>query len=175
MGLVLRESSMRTTQILRVLALAAALPVLGACNVGTEPEEPLAATYVLSSVDGAAAPLVIADHRTPGGVRQVYSLLYDSLSFQSPTSARRTLRAAVQSTDPTGLRIPVVEASHAYAGQVMRRGSRVIVEYTSLGGGTAKPDTFTLRDASLVKMGPYGVTCDGCTPVRRVEYVYAPR
>jgi hypothetical protein len=175
MGLVLRESSMRSTQILRVLALAGLLPALGACNGGTEPEAPLAATYVLASVDGAAAPLVIADHRTPGGVRQVYSLLYDSISFQSPTSLRRALRAVVQSTDPTGARIPVVESGHDYSGRVTRRGSRVIVEYTTTGGGTVKPDTFRLRDASLVKMGPYGVSCTGCTPVRRVEYVYAPR
>jgi hypothetical protein len=166
---------MRSTQILRVLALAGVLPLLAACEGGTEPEAPLAAVYVLASVDGAVAPLVIADHRTPGGVRQVYSLLYDSLSFQSPTSARRALRAIVQSTDPTGARIPVVESGHDYSGRVVRRGDRVILEYKGIGATTIKPDTFHLRDANLVKMGPYGIACDVCTPVRRVEYVYAPR
>lgn len=166
---------MRSTPILRVLALAGALPLLGACDGATEPPAPLAATYVLSSVDGAAAPLVIADHRTPTGVRQVYSLLYDSLSFSSPTSARRALRAIVQSTDPSGVRIPVVESGHDYAGRVTRRGDRVILEYTTVSGSSVKPDTFRLRDASLVKFGPYGVACDVCTPVRRVEYVYEPR
>lgn len=174
MGLVLGESSMRSTQILRAAALAALLP-LAACDGATEPEAPLAATYVLASVDGAAAPLVIADHRTPGGVRQVYSLLYDSLSFQSPTQVRRALRAIVQSTDPTGVRIPVVESGYDYAGRVVRRGDRVILEYTGSGGAAVKPDTFRLREAGLVKMGPYGVACDLCAPVRRVEYVYTPR
>lgn len=168
---------MRSTQILRTLALAGLLPVLGACNGSTEPEAPLAATYVLASIDGAVAPapLVIADHRTPGGVRQVYSVVYDSLAFQAPTSLRRVLRAAMESTDPAGARIPVVVTGHDYSGQFVRRGNRVIVQYIAASGGTVKPDTFQLREGSLVKMGPYGVACNGCTPVRRVEYVYAPQ
>ena len=163
---------MRSTQLLRVCALAL-LAALGACSGNTAPEEPLAPTYVLASVDGDAGPLVIADHRTPGGVRQLYTMLYDSLSFQSSTTLRRSLRAMMESFE-AGVRLPVVSTGHEYTGRVLRRGDRVIVEYQAP-GGAIKPDTFTLRDAKLVKMGPYGVACAECAPVRRVEYVYEPR
>lgn len=166
---------MRPTQFLRVLALAGLAPVLGACEGGTEPEEPLATTYVLARVDGDARPLVIADQLTPKGVRQVYTMDFDSLSFVSSTRARRRLQASVESIDPSGAPLPVVTTGYAYFGQVLRRGDRVILEYESRTGDVIKPDTFTLRAANLVKQGPFGVTCEGCVPARRVEYVYEPR
>lgn len=175
MGLDLEEASVRPTQFLRVFAMAGLVPVMAACEGGTEPLEPLATTYVLARVDGAAQPLVIADQLTPKGVRQVYTMDFDSLSFVSATRARRALRASVESIDPSGSPLPVVTSGYAYFGQVLRRRDRVILEYEGRAGEPIKPDTFTLRAANLVKMGPFGVTCEGCPPARRVEYVYEPR
>lgn len=47
---------MRPTQSLRILAAAGALLAAAACSSGTEPEEPLAATYVLVSVGERRRP-----------------------------------------------------------------------------------------------------------------------
>lgn len=165
---------MRPTRFLCVLALAGLVPVLGACESGTEPLEPLAPTYVLTLVDGARAR-VIADHQTPLGVRQLYTMDFDSLSFVSATRARRRLQASVESIDPAGTPLPVVASGYAYFGQVLRRGDRVIVEYQHRNGQPIRPDTFSLRENRLVKMGPFGMVCATCAPVRRVEYVYEPR
>jgi hypothetical protein len=164
----------RSTRFLRVLALAGLVPALGACEGGTEPLEPLAPTYVLSLVDGAPTR-VIADHQTPLGVRQLYTMDFDSLSFVSATTARRRLRASMESTDPAGAPLPVLASSYTYSGRVLRRGDRVIVEYEGSARDPVKPDTFMLRDAKLVKLGPFGLVCPTCAPVRRVEYVYEPR
>lgn len=173
MGLDLQEASVRPTHLLRFLVLAGLLPVLGACSEGTAPEEPLSPAYTLVTVDGAAT-LVLADHTTPSGVRQLYTMLYDSLSFESATVARRSLRAMAEASDPFGRMVPVAENGFQYSGRVVRRGERVIVEYQGLRGSTVKPDTFTLRGTTLVKMGPYGVECADCAPIRMVEYVYLP-
>jgi hypothetical protein len=173
MGLDLQEAFVRPTHLLRLFVLAGLLPVLGACSEGTAPEEPLAPAYVLVTVDGAPE-LVLADHTTPSGVRQLYTMLYDSLSFESATVARRSLRGLAQSSDAFGQMVPVAENGFQYSGRVLRRGERVIVEYQGLQGSTVKPDTFTLRGTTLVKMGPYGVVCAACAPLRMVEYVYLP-
>jgi hypothetical protein len=163
----------RSTRFLRVLVLAGLVPVSAACEGNTEPLEPLASTYVLSLVDGAPTR-VIADQTTPLGVRQLYTMDFDSLSFLSATAARRRLQASVESIDPSGVPLPVVTSGYAYTGRVLRRGDRVIVEYQGPAGEPIRPDTFTLRAAALVKMGPFGTACATCGPVRRVEYVYRP-
>jgi hypothetical protein len=163
----------RPTHLLRLFVLAGLLPVLGACSEGTAPEEPLAPAYVLVTVDGAS-DLVLADHTTPSGIRQLYTMLYDSLSFESATVARRSLRALAQASDPFGGLAPVAENGFQYSGRVVRRGERVIVEYDDVQGDEVKPDTFMLRGTTLVKMGPYGVVCAACAPLRSVEYVYLP-
>jgi hypothetical protein len=173
MGLDLQEASVRPTFLLRLFALAALLPVLGACSDSTEPELPLASSYVLTTIDGAGA-LVIADHTTPGGVRQLYTMLYDSLSFASSNVVRRSLRAMVEASDPLGGLSPVAENAFQLSGRVLRRGERVILEYQNVRGSAVKPDTFAFRGTTLVKMGPYGVECGDCAPVRMVEYVYVP-
>jgi hypothetical protein len=173
MGLDLQEASVRPTYLLRFLALAGLLPVLGACSESTTPDKPLAPTYVLTTIDGTGT-LVLADHTTPGGVRQLYTMLYDSLSFESRTMARRSLRAMVEATDPLGALVPVAENGFRYNGRVNQRGDRVIVEYENVKGSAVKPDTFTFRGSTLVKMGPYGVVCADCAAVRMVEYVYVP-
>ncbi|HST60142.1 MAG TPA: hypothetical protein VLK84_15660 [Longimicrobium sp.] len=164
---------MRSTRFLRVLVLAGLVPALAACEGSTEPLEPLASTYVLSLVDGAPTR-IIADERTPLGVRQLYTMDFDSVSFLSATTARRRLQASVESIDPSGAPLPVVTSGYAYTGRVLRRRDRVIVEYESRTGEPIRPDTFTLRAATLVKMGPFGTACSTCPPVRRVEYVYQP-
>ena len=165
---------MRSTRLLRAWILAGLVPALAACEGSTEPLEPLAPTYVLSRVDGASAR-IIADQTTPLGVRQVYTMDFDTLSFVSATTARRRLQASVESIDPRGHPLPVVTSGYAYQGRVLRRRDRVIVEYQGIQGQVIKPDTFTLRAASLVKLGPFGTECTTCSPVRRVEYVYEPR
>lgn len=165
---------MRIMQLLRTCAAAAALLACAACeDEATIPLEPLAATYVLATVDGGEA-LVIADHRTQSGIQQLYTMVYDSLTFDSPTTMYRRLRAKVESRDTDGALLPLVTNGYVYSGRVSRRRDRVIVEYE---GALApvRPDTFTLRNGSLVRMGPFGVACAGCAPVRQVEYVYTPR
>jgi hypothetical protein len=161
----------RTTMFLRACAAAAVLLAGAACDGGTEPEAPLASTYVLSTVDGDDS-LVIADHTTGSGIRQLYTMVYDSLTFDSPTTMYRRLRATVESFDPQGTVLPLVTNGYLYSGQVLRRRNQVVVQYQ--GTTPVKPDTFTLFNGNLVKMGPYGVSCAGCTPVRQVEYVYTP-
>lgn len=174
MGVEPLEAPVRSTRFLRVWVLAGLVPALAACEGSTEPLEPLAATYILSRVDGAPTR-VIADQTTPLGVRQVYTMDFDSLSFVSATVARRRLQASVESIDPSGQPLPVVTSGYAYQGRVLRRRDRVIVEYEGPTGEPIRPDTFTLRASTLVKMGPFGTTCVTCSPVRRVEYVYEPR
>jgi hypothetical protein len=99
-------------------------------------------------------------------------MVYDSLTFDSPTTMYRRLRATVESFDPQGTVLPLVTNGYLYSGQVLRRRNQVVVQYQ--GTTPVKPDTFTLFNGNLVKMGPYGVSCAGCTPVRQVEYVYTP-
>lgn len=164
---------MRHTRFLHTLA-ALLLAATAACADGTGAEEPLNDVYVLATVDGASDPMVIADHTYPSGTRQVYMMAYDSLAFVSATALSRRFTTAVATLGPQGPITPIVQMRYQYEAQVLRRGRRVIVEYTGL-SGDIKPDTFEVRDGNLVKQGPFGVICNGCAPVRSVEYVYSPR
>lgn len=167
---------MRPTQCLRVIAAAGVLLASAACSGGgTEPEAPLAASYALATVDGMPAPLVIAEHTYPSGVRQVYTMLFDSLTFVSPTVLRRSFRATMDTYANAQMITPPLEDGSTYPATVLRRGNRVIAEYQASQGPGIKPDTFTVRNGNLVKQGPFGVVCAGCAPARRVEYVYTPQ
>lgn len=166
---------MRYTRFLHTCAAAALLIASAACGDGTGSEEPLSDVYVLTTVDGESDPIVIADHTYPSGTRQVYMLAYDSLRFDSPTSVSRRFLTSMATVDGAGNPLtPLVRLRYEFLGQVLRRGSQLVVEYDAV-NLEPNPDTFTLRDGKLVKQGPYGVTCDGCSPVRSVEYVYSPR
>ena len=171
MGLDPEEASVRSTRSLRIIAAAGVLLASVACSNGTEPEAPLATAYVLATVDGTPAPLVIATHTWPSGVQQVYTMVFDSLTFSSPTQLRRRFLASLNTYENARMITPPLEDGSSYPGMVVRRGNRLIVEYGEAGSGI-KPDTFTVRDGALVKQGPFGLACATCAPVRRVEYVY---
>lgn len=162
------------TLLPRALAPALAL-ALGACNGATTPDVPLADAYVLATVDGAGEPLVIADHVYASGLRQVYTLTYDSLRFTSDTAGARTFELAVD-TFEGGVRVtPPLRSRFQYATEVSRRGGRVVLFYLTSTGTPLNPDTLAVRGDDLVRIGTYGVVCGECPPLRRVEYVYEPR
>jgi hypothetical protein len=163
----------RHTRFLHTCA-ALLLAATAACADGTGAEEPLNDVYVLATVDGASDPIVIADYTYPSGTRQVYMMAYDSLAFVSATALTRRFTMFVATLGPNGPITPVIQMQYHYEAQVLRRGRRVIVEYTGV-SNDIKPDTFQVRDGNLVKLGPFGVSCGGCEPVRSVEYVYSPR
>ena len=169
---------MRPTQFFRIPALSAgavALLALAACSgeSATEPPEPLGDTYVLVRVQGTGSPLVIGEHRFSSGTRQVYTLLYDSLTFTSATAGRRSFRVMVESLGATGPLVPPVFTAIAHSAAVTRRGNRVILNYAT--SNPIPPDTFELAGPTLVKQGPFGVQCATCAPLQRVEYVYEAR
>lgn len=118
---------------------------------------------------------MIATHTYPSGIKQVYTMLFDSLTFASPTVLRRTFLAAMDTYENSRMITPPLVDGSSYPGHVVRRGRRVIAEYQDSLGVPIKPDTFTVRNGSLVKYGPFGVACPTCMPVRPVEYVYEPR
>jgi hypothetical protein len=165
----------RHTQLLRTCAALVLAAALAACSDGTGAEEPLNDVYVLTTVDGASNPIVIADHTYPSGTRQVYMVEHDSLVFTSATTMDRRLTTAVATLGPDGAPITgVLQLRYEFRGQALRRGKRLIVNYAPA-QVPLSPDTFRLRDGNLVRQGPYGVSCDGCAPSRSVEYVYGPR
>lgn len=167
---------MRLTRIFGVprLASAAALLALAACSESTAPPEPLAPLYVLTSVDGHIAPIIIGEHTYPSGTYQVYTLAYDSIRIGSDTEARRKFQLTMYTQSHDGVLVPPLETPVVHNARITRRRDRVIFEYDQA-TATVKADTFTVRSGNLVKQGPYGVRCDTCDPVRRVEYVYEPR
>lgn len=156
------------------LACAAALLGLSACAETLAPPEPLASTYVLAAVDGASDPIVIGDYTYASGTRQVYTLEYDSIQIASPTEARRIFMLTMYTRSHDGALVPPLSTRVEHSAWLTRRGDRVIFEY-SQATAAIKPDTLTLTDGKLVKQGPFGVRCDGCDPIRRVDYVYEPR
>ena len=154
-------------------ALAAAALALAACNgTTTEPLEPLTGAYVLTELDGVAAPLVIARYTLPSGLVQVYTLAFDTLHFTSDAGGSRHFELRVDTFQGATPATPPVLTPFTYQTSVLRRGDQLIVEYSGLAGSPLRPDTFTVRQGSLVRKGTYGVVCDVCPPVRRVDYLY---
>ncbi|HEU0301461.1 MAG TPA: hypothetical protein VFR37_18525 [Longimicrobium sp.] len=169
---------MRPTDFFRVPRLlcgAAALLALAACDGEsvTEPPEPLSDVYVLVAVEGNSDQLVIGEHLFASGTRQVYTLMYDSLTFTSETQGRRSFRVMVETLDANGPIVPPVFSSVAHGTTVLRQDDRVILSYMTT--TPIPPDTFELSYTMLVKQGPFGVQCPTCEPLRRVQYVYEPR
>jgi hypothetical protein len=163
----------RRMPLVRLFAATAAVLTLSACAEGTAPPEPLSPLYLLTQVEGSTSR-VIAEITYPSGNHQIYTMVFDSLSFASETEARRSFMATVETLGPDGNPIvPPVLAGFSHTAVVTRRGNRLIVGYNTI--NPISPDTFTLKDGNLVKQGPYGVDCEVCEPVRRVEYVYEPR
>jgi hypothetical protein len=163
---------------MRRTSLAYALLLLGAltgCGDDPTTSAPLAERYVLVSVDGATAPLLIGEHTFEGGERQTYTIAYDVLRFTSDTAGSRRFELRVDTYRGTVALQPPLSTRFEYATEVSRRGSRVIVGYLSPTGTQLRPDTFTVREGALVRRGSFGVVCDGCPPPRRVEYRYEAR
>lgn len=163
---------MRSMPFLRLGSAIGAVLMLAACQGSTEPLEPLSSVYELTQVEGSRER-VIADVTYPSGTRQIYTMVYDSLSFSSEVEGRRSFLAVVETLGADGKPItPPVLAGFAHTAQVTRRRNQVVMAYRT--NRPTSPDTFTITRGNLVKQGPHGVTCDTCAPVRRVEYVYEP-
>jgi hypothetical protein len=166
----------RLTRIFGVTRLAglAALLVLAACSQSTEPSEPLAPVYLLTSVNGTDGQIVIGEHTYPSGTYQLYTLSYDSIQIGSGSQARRSFQITMYTRSHDGALVLPLVTPVVHMAQITRRGKRVIFEYNQ-DKAAVKADTFSLENGNLVKQGPYGVRCDTCNPVRRVKYVYEPR
>lgn len=167
---------MRSTSVSGVprLACAAALLALTACSEPLAPPEPLAPTYVLTAVNGATDPIVIGEHTYPSGTHQLYTLEYDSIQINSETQAQRIFKLTVYTKSHDGVFVPPLSTRVEHSASITRRRDRVIFEYDQ-SAATIKADTLTLRNGNLVKQGPFGVSCQACNPIRRVDYVYEPR
>ncbi|HEY0015254.1 MAG TPA: hypothetical protein VGC13_03005 [Longimicrobium sp.] len=164
---------MRSMPLLRLGSAIWAVLTLAACQGSTEPLEPLSPVYELTLVEGSP-DRVIAEVTYPSGTHQIYTMVYDSLSFISEVEGRRSFLAVVETLGADGRPLtPPVLAGFAHTARVTRRRNRVIMAYRT--NRPTSPDTFTITRGNLVKQGPHGVTCDTCAPVRRVEYVYEPR
>jgi hypothetical protein len=153
-------------------ALLAAL-AMAACNGGTTAPDPLASTYVLTRVQGSGSPLVIGEFTHASGTRQIYTMVFDSLTFTSETSGRRSFMVVIETIGSEGSVVPPIWTPVSHATHVTRSGDQLVMEYNT--ATPIKPDTFTVEGGNLVKQGPYGVICPTCAPLQRVEYVYEPR
>lgn len=166
---------MRPMPLVRLGAAMAAVLAMTACKEGgTTPDEPLASRYVLTQVEGTGRPLIIGEFTHPSGTRQVYTMVYDSLTFGADGQGRRSFMMAMETLGTDGE--PIVGAiltPVAHNTGVTRRRGKVILEYDT--HPAIRADTFTINGANLVKQGPHGVSCEACAPMRRVEYVYEPR
>lgn len=166
---------MRLSPLSRSGAALAAVLALAACGEATAPPEPLASRYVLTRVNGAAEPFVIADYTYPSGTRQVWLMTYDTLAIRSDTDGRRSFLMTMFTASFDGATVPPLLTRFKRDAQVSRTGDRVVFDYYEQSGSPFKPDTLYLRDGKLVKQGPYGVSCADCPPPAQVEYIYEPR
>lgn len=166
---------MRPTSIVRTFAAMFAVLALAACNgSSTASEEPLSDVYVLTSLNGATNPMVLAEHTYPSGTRQLWLMVYDSLTIRSNTEGRRHYEMVMLTTTSDGASVAPVTTPVSRSAQITRRGERLIFEYDQ-SSSRIKSDTMFLRDGKLVKQGPFGVSCTDCTPPAQVEYIYEPR
>lgn len=166
---------MRPTALLRLGAMMVALFALAACQGSTTPEDPLANVYVLTRLNGAGDPLILARHTYPSGTRQVWVVTYDTLRIQSNTQGQRNYEVLMVTESFDGATVAPVVTPISRSARLVRRGDRVIFEYDQSSSRT-RPDTMFLReDGALVMQGPFGVSCADCPPPPRVEYVYEPR
>ena len=72
-----------------LLVTAATMASTAGCGDPSGPA-PFSGTYVLAAIDGAGSPLVTVDHTFSSGERIVHTVLYDTVTFISRTTARRS-------------------------------------------------------------------------------------
>lgn len=161
-------------RIRRAFCAAAGVLALAACSDPAAPPEPMSTQYVLTSVGANSNPMVLGEHTLPSGTHQLYFMAYDTLQFPSPDRGRRSFAVVVYTRAHDGVSVMPLMTTVVRSTSVTRRGNRIVVTYDP-SASPMKPDTFDLRGGKLVKLGPYGVICDGCAATTRVEYVYEPR
>lgn len=166
---------MRPNFLVRTFAALAAVFALGACSgSSTASDEPLSDVYVLTSLNGATDPMVLAEYTYPTGTRQLWLMVYDSLTIASGTEGRRSYEMVMLTYTSDGASVAPVTTPVSRSAEISRRGDRLIFQYDQ-SSSPIKADTMFLREGKLVKQGPYGVSCTDCTPPSQVEYVYEPR
>ncbi|HEX6368250.1 MAG TPA: hypothetical protein VF006_04925 [Longimicrobium sp.] len=166
---------MRPNHLVRSCAALAAAVMLAACEgTGTISTDPLSDTYVLTRLNGASDPMVLAEHTYPSGTRQLWLMVYDSITIRSDTEGRRAYEMVMLTYAHDDVSVAPVTTPVARAARITRRGDQLIFDYDQ-SSSPIKADTMTLRGGNLIKQGPFGVSCTACTPPARVEYVYEPR
>lgn len=167
---------MRPTRFSQGCAAVLAALAMAACNGGgTTPAEPLDDLYVLTSLNGATNPMVLAEYTYPSGTRTVWLMQYDSVRITSDTQGHRRYEVLMLTAAHDGASVAPVSTPVSRAARIFRRGDKVIFDYDQT-GSPVKSDTMFVRGRNLVKQGPFGVACTGnCTPPPQVEYVYEPR
>jgi hypothetical protein len=165
----------RSHSLLRLGAALMAAFALSACEGSTTPEDPLASTYVLTRLNGAVDPMILAEHTYPSGTRAVWVVIYDSIRISSNTAGQRKYEVLMVTESFDGATVAPVITPISRKANITRRGERLIFDYDQT-GSRIRSDTMVLREGNLVKQGPFGVSCgDNCTPPPRVEYIYEPR
>jgi hypothetical protein len=165
----------RPHPLLRLGAALMAVFALAACEGSTTPEDPLASTYVLTRLNGAVDPMILADYTYPSGTRAVWVVLYDSIHITSTNEGQRKYEVLMVTEAVDGATVAPVLTPISRRASITRRGERLIFDYDQT-GSRIKADTMVLREGALVKQGPFGVSCgENCAPPPRVEYVYEPR
>jgi hypothetical protein len=165
----------RSHPMLRPGAMLLAAFALSSCEGSTTPQEPLANVYVLTRLNGAVDPMILADHTYPSGTRAVWVVTYDTIRISSSTEGLRKYEVLMVTEAVDGVTVAPVLTPISRKAYITRRGERLIFEYDQT-GSPIKPDTMVLRDGNLIKQGPFGVSCGtNCAPPPRVEYVYEPR
>lgn len=167
---------MRPNSLLRSFAAVAAALALAACEGGggTITTDPLSDTYVLTSLNGASEPMVLAQYTYPSGTRQLWLMVYDSITITSDTEGRRSYEMVMLTDSHDGASVAPVTTPVSRLARITRRGERLIFDYDQ-SSSRIKPDTMVLANGKLIKQGPYGVSCTDCEPPAKVEYVYEPR
>lgn len=166
---------MRSTSLVRACAALAAVITLAACNGGgTSVEEPLSDTYVLTRLNGATDPLLLAEYTYPSGTRVVWLVMFDSVRINSDTRGHRKYEVLMLTESFDGASVAPVLTPISRSAFITRRGDRLVFDYDQT-GSPIRSDTMFLRNGNLVKQGPFGVSCTDCTPPARVEYIYEPR
>ncbi|HEX5872907.1 MAG TPA: hypothetical protein VFY65_20890 [Longimicrobium sp.] len=166
---------MRPNFFARSFAAVAAALALAACEGGgTIDTDPLSDTYVLTSLNGATDPMVLAEYTYPSGTRQLWLMVYDSVTISSDTEGRRSYEMVMLTYAHDNVSVAPVTTPVSKSARITRRGERLIFEYDQ-SSSRIKADTMVLVDGKLIKQGPYGVSCTDCVAPAKVEYVYEPR
>ena len=152
-----------------LLAAAAFLSTAG-CGDPSGPA-PFSGTYVLAAIDGAEDPLVTVDHAFTSGERLVQTVQYDTVTFTSRTTARRSESVQSIRFAADGTPLQVNAASAVYHGDVQSVDDGVVVQWMTPRGPTEQRLEYrarTLRWRTMI-----GIVCtEGCPAPRSVEFTY---